>query len=150
VALYGVGGSQGSGIRPNAVVSLHGRIVEIREVRDGETVSYGAAWRAQGTRRIATASAGYGDGVRRSLSNRGVALVRDTRVPIAGIVTMDMTMLDVTGVECAVGDRATFLGRQVDEELPIADVAALGGLSPYELLVGLRLRAPREYRGAGA
>jgi alanine racemase len=79
-----------------------------------------------------------------------VALVRDTRVPIAGIVTMDMTMLDVTGVDCAVGDRATFLGRQVEEELPIAEVADLGGLSPYEQLVGLRLRAPREYFGAGA
>jgi alanine racemase len=150
VALYGVGGGPGSGMTPNAVASLHSRIVEIRDLLDGETVSYGATWRASGARRIATVSAGYADGVRRSLSNRGVALVRDTRVPIVGIVTMDMTMLDVTGVDCAVGECATFLGRQGAAELTIAEVAERGELSPYELLVGLRLRAAREYRGASA
>jgi alanine racemase len=58
---------------------------------------------------------------------------------------MDMTMLDVTGVDCSIGDVATFLGRQQSEELRIADVAAAGELSPYEVLVGLGLRAPRIY-----
>ena len=99
----------------------------------------GAPWR------IATVSAGDADGVRRSLSNRGVALVNGVRAAIAGVVTMDMTMLDVTGIDCQIGDVATFLGRQGNEELLIADVAASGGLSPYELLVGLRLRANRVY-----
>jgi alanine racemase len=127
------------------VASLHGRIVEIRDVAEGETVSYGGTWTAQGTRRIATVSAGYADGVRRHLGNRGVALVNGMRAPIAGVVTMDMTMLDVTGIACNVGDVATFVGRQGDHVLPIMDVAASGDLSPYELLVGLKLRAPRVY-----
>jgi alanine racemase len=127
------------------VASLHARIVELRAVDAGETVSYGATWRAHGSRRIATVAAGYADGIRRSLSNRGAALVNGARAPIAGIVTMDMTMLDVTNIDCAVGDVATFLGRQGNQEITIADFAAAGDLSPYEVLVGLKLRAPRVY-----
>lgn len=150
VALYGVGGGEGSGVRPEAVASLHARIAEIRDVESGESVSYGASWRADGWRRIATAAAGYADGVRRSLSNRGSALVNGRRVSIAGVVTMDMTMLDVTGVDCSVGDVATFIGRQGDAELPVDDVARSGDLSPYELLVGLGLRAPRLYLDGSA
>ena len=145
VALYGVGGGAESRITPEPVASLHGRVVETRDVPEGETVSYGATWKASGWKRVATVAAGYADGVRRSLSNRGCALVHGRRAPIAGIVTMDMTMLDVTGIECAVGDVATFIGRQGEAELPIAEVAAAAELSPYEVLVGLRLRAPRIY-----
>jgi alanine racemase len=145
VALYGVGGGAGSSVTPEGVASFHARIVELRDVEDGGTVSYGATWRADGWRRIATVAAGYADGIRRSLSNQGFALVNGVRAPIAGIVTMDMTMLDVTDIECAVGDVATFLGRQGNHELTIAEVATAGELSPYELLVGLGLRAPRVY-----
>jgi alanine racemase len=148
VALYGVNEGTGAGSTPNAVASLHARIVEIREVGPGDTVSYGATWRAEGRHRIATVSAGYADGIRRSLSNKGVALVNEQFVPIAGIVTMDMTMLDVTGVDCQVGDAATFLGRQGNAELSIAEVAEHAQLSQYELLVGLRLRATRVYSGS--
>ena len=146
VALYGVSEGSGAGATPNGVASLHARIVEVREVEPGDTVSYGATWRAEGRQRIATVSAGYADGIRRSLSNKGVAIVNNQYVPIAGVVTMDMTMLDVTGVECNVGNVATFLGHMGDLELPIAEVAEHSGLSPYELLVGLRLRAARVYK----
>jgi alanine racemase len=149
VALYGVGGGAGSSVAPGAVASLHARIVEVRGIEAGETVSYGATWRADSARRIATVAAGYADGIRRSLSSRGAALVNGERAPIAGIVTMDMTMLDVTGIDCAVGDAATFLGRQGHRELAIADFASAGELSPYEVLVGLGLRAPRVYVDAG-
>jgi alanine racemase len=150
VSLYGVGGGTGAGIKPESVASLHARIVEIRDVPDGESVSYGATWKASGWKRVATVAAGYADGIRRSLSNRGCALVNGRRAPIAGIVTMDMTMLDVTGLDCSVGDVATFIGRQRDAELSIAEVAATGELSPYEVLVGLRLRAPRIYLDGSA
>lgn len=150
VALYGVGGGAGAETEPEAVASLHARIVEIRDVEDRETVSYGATWRATGWRRVATAAAGYADGIRRSLSNRGAALIHGQKVPIVGVVTMDMTMLDVTGIDCSIGDVATFLGGQDGQALRIADVAAAGDLSPYEVLVGLGLRAPRIYLGGDA
>jgi alanine racemase len=145
VFLYGVGGGAGASVRPEPVAHLRARVVEVRDVAVGETVSYSATWRAAAPCRIATVAAGYADGVRRSLSNRGVALVRGCRAPIAGLVTMDMTMLDVTGMACEVGDTATFLGRDGEASLDISDVAASAGLSPYEVLVGLRLRAQRIY-----
>jgi alanine racemase len=67
---------------------------------------------------------------------------------VAGIVTMDMTMLDVTGVPCAIGDIATFIGRDGASLITVEDAAALGELSPYELLTGLGQRLEHSYRGA--
>lgn len=145
VFLYGVGGCSGAEVRPEPVAQLRARVVELRELQSGETVSYGATWCASGVRRIATVAAGYADGLRRSLSNRGAALVRGRRAPIAGIVTMDMTMLDVTEIPCEIGDAATLLGRDGTDELSIDEVARTAEVSPYEFLVGLRLRAPRVY-----
>jgi alanine racemase len=147
VFLYGVGGDAGSAVVPQPVASLRARVVELRTIEDGESVSYGATYRAHGRRRIATLACGYADGYRRSLGNRGVAIVRGRRVPVAGVVTMDMTMLDVTDVPCEVGDVATLIGRDGDEEVDVNDVARLADLSPYEILVGLKLRVPRRYLG---
>ena len=67
--------------------------------------------------------------------------------PVVGFVTMDMTMVDVTDKSCQVGDVVTFLGRDGPSLLAVADVAAAGGFSPYEVLTGLRGRLPRVYVG---
>lgn len=146
VFLYGVGGGAGAEVCPEPVAHLRARVVDLREVRPGETVSYGATWRASAVRRVATVAAGYADGLRRSLSNRGAAIIRGHRVPIAGVVTMDMTMLDVTDIRCEIGDVATLLGRDGTDVLGIDEVAGTAEVSPYEFLVGLRLRAPHVYR----
>jgi len=133
---------------PEPVAHLRARIVDVREVHDGEPVSYGATWRATGTRQIATVAAGYADGYRRALSNRGVALVHGREAPVVGRVTMDMTMLDVTDAPCVIGDTVTLLGRDGDRVLTVDEVARRGELSPYELLLGLRLRLPPRYAPA--
>jgi alanine racemase len=78
----------------------------------------------------------------------GSGLVRGARVPIAGVVSMDMAMLDVTGIDCGIGEVVTFLGTSGDACLTAEEVAAAGRLSPYELLTGLQLRLPRHYLGA--
>ncbi|HUQ81007.1 MAG TPA: alanine racemase [Gemmatimonadaceae bacterium] len=145
VFLYGVGSGEGATIWPEPVVSLRARVIETRTISDGECVSYTASWHASGERRIATLGIGYADGYRRALSNRGQALIRGKRASIAGIVTMDMIMLDVTGMECEVGDVATLIGRDGDDELTVNDVAATAQVLSYELLVGLKLRVPRMY-----
>jgi alanine racemase len=124
------------------VVHLRARVVDIRDVAPGETVSYGATWTASRPSRIATITAGYADGYRRHLSNRGEVLVGGVRCPVAGRVTMDMIMVDVTGVPCEVGDVATLLGADGTDCLSTEQVAAAAELSPYELLVGLALRVP--------
>jgi alanine racemase len=145
VFLYGVANVEGGPLVPEPVAAVRARIVELRTVADGEPVSYGATWRARGERRIATVPVGYADGYRRSLSNRAEALLNGRRIPVAGRVTMDMTMFDVTDTEAALGDVETLLGRDGGEVITVAELAQRSELSPYEILTGLRERLPRRY-----
>jgi alanine racemase len=145
VFLYGVNNLDPTEFKSEPVAALRGRIVELRAVMDGETVSYDATWAAKGRRRIATIPIGYADGYRRVLSNKGVGLLRGKRVPVVGNVTMDMTMLDVTDVPCEIGDIVTLVGRDGSDSITVNEVAALGGISPYEVLTSLRARLPRRY-----
>jgi alanine racemase len=164
VAPAGGGPSRRPVLVSEPVASLHARIAELRTIGAGETVSYGGTYTARARARIATVPVGYGDGYRRAFGNAGAALVRGHRVPVVGMVTMDMTLLDVTGIACETGDIATLLGRApatVPAPLlakrpptvplaprPVVDLVGAAhdaGLSPYELLTGLRLRLPRVY-----
>jgi alanine racemase len=145
VFLYGVTSGADPRIAPEPVVSVRARIVDLRTIRDGETVSYGGTYRANGERRIATLSIGYADGYRRVLGNRAAAIVRGVRVPLVGVVTMDMTMLDVTGLDCRVGDAATLIGADGDERIDVMEIASIAEMSPYEILTGLRGRLARRY-----
>jgi alanine racemase len=147
IFLYGVSSGNSPAIVPEPVVTLQARIVDLRTIREGDTVSYGGTYRADGDRQIATLGIGYADGYRRALSNRGNALLSGQRVPIAGSVTMDMTMIDVTDVPCAIGDVATLIGADGDDQIDVSEVAALGEISPYEVLTSLRGRLPRRYVG---
>ena len=145
VFLYGV--HSGAGVRVEPVAAMRARVVDLRRVLDGETVSYDGAWTARGERRIATLAIGYGDGYRRALGNRGTVLLRGRPAPVVGHVTMDMTMVDVTDLPCELGDVTALLGTDGEQALGVVEVARAGGLSPYELLTGLRGRLPRRYLG---
>lgn len=128
------------------VMTLSARIVFIKTVPPGTTVSYGRTWTARRQSRIATVSIGYGDGLPRALSNRGAALVRGVAAPIAGRICMDMTMLDVTDIpDAACGDEAVFWGRQGDAVLSVSDAAAAIDTIPYELTCRVTGRVPRVY-----
>jgi alanine racemase len=150
IFLYGVASRADGPLVPEPVAAMRARIVEIRTLSEGDTVSYGATWRAPGVRRIATVPVGYADGYRRALGNRGVALLGGQRIPVVGRVTMDMTMLDVTDTDAALGDIVTLLGRDGEDVVTASELAALGDLSPYELLTGLRTRLPRLHRDTEA
>ncbi len=145
IGLYGAFVAETLGLEQT--VHLRARVVDIRHVRDGETVSYGGTYTAHGVRRIATIAAGHGDGYRQAFSGKGHVLLHGVPVPVAGIVSMDMTMLDVTDARCEIGDVATLIGRDGAGCFSTDDVARAGGISPYELLVGLALRAPRIHFG---
>ena len=147
VFLYGVSSEHSPSIVPAPVVAVRARVVDLRTIADGESVSYGATYRAVGARRIATLAIGYADGYRRSVSNKADVLIHGTRVPLAGVVTMDMTMIDVTDVPCAIGDVATLVGDDGDDHIDVSEIARHAGLSPYEVLTGLRGRLPRRYTG---
>lgn len=146
--LYGLGSGPSAALQPEPVVHIRGRILELRDVAAGESVSYNAMWTAPEPRVIATVAVGYGDGYRRHLSNVGRGLLAGREVPLVGAVSMDMTMFDVTDLGAKVGDVVTLLGRDGGQLLNIEDVAALGGFSPYELITGLRQRLQRIYSGA--
>lgn len=138
IFLYG--GSAG-GEPPRPVASLRAPVVALRGVKPGDPVSYNAEWRARSPATIATIAAGYADGVPRSLGNRGVIEVNGRHLPIAGRVTMDMTMvLAEPGVE--VGQEAILWGGSVS----LDEQAARAGTISYELLTSLQRRVARVYR----
>jgi len=143
IFLYG--GVAGEGLpAPAPVASLRARIVLLREAVAGSTVGYGATYSARGPERWATVAIGYGDGLPRLLGNRGEGLVRGRRVPIIGRISMDVTVLNVTGIEgVEVGDVVTFFGRDGEEEIALEEVAAHAQTINYEILTGLTQRPPR-------
>jgi len=149
VFLYGVGSGEGAQLLPEPVVHVRARVLETHDLNDGDTVSYTAAWRAVGRRRVATLGIGYADGYRRALGNKGPALIGGRRTTVAGVVTMDMTMIDITDIPCEPGDAVTLIGRAGNELITVEQVATCADfMSPYEVLTGLRQRLPRCYHEA--
>lgn len=135
IFLYGGGAGSDT---PLPVAALRARVVSVRRIVAGESVSYGGTWRASAPTTIATVAAGYADGVLRVLGNRGVAELNGRRAPIRGTVTMDMTMLE-TDDEVGIGDVATFYGGLVT----LDEQAEAAGTVSYELLTSLGSRLER-------
>jgi alanine racemase len=131
-------------LRP--VMSLRARIINIRNVPAGDGVGYGSKFLPTRASKIAVLAAGYGDGIHRSLGNKGSVLVRGVLAPIVGIVSMDVTMVDVTEVpDVALGDVATLYGTDGDHVLPANLVARGIGTVTSDLLCAVSARVPRIY-----
>jgi alanine racemase len=131
-------------LRP--VMSLRARIISIRNVPPGDGVGYGSKFLPVRASKIAVLAAGYGDGIHRSLGNKGSVLVRGVLAPIVGIVSMDVTMIDVTDVpDVALGDVATFYGTDGEHVLPANLVARGIGTVTSDLLCAVSARVPRIY-----
>jgi alanine racemase len=135
----------GFDLRP--VLSLVTRIAYLKKVPAGVPISYGRTFVTKRESLIATVPIGYADGYSRGLSNRGEALVRGRRVPVAGRVCMDMIMLDVTDVpSVAEGDEVALIGCQGQERITADDLAGWTGTIAYEVLCGIGARVPRIVR----
>jgi len=129
---------------PEPVVSLHARVVHVRDAPEGTTLGYGSTYASCGPERWATLSIGYGDGLPRALGNRGSAMLAGARVPIIGRISMDVTVVDITGVSAVEeGTVATLIGSQGSDAITLDDVAELAGTISYEVLTGLTPRLPR-------
>jgi alanine racemase len=128
------------------VMSLRARIINIRNVPEGAGVGYNETFIAKRPSRIAVLAAGYGDGIHRSLGNRGSVLVRGTLAPIVGIISMDVTMIDVTDVPGAeLGDVATIYGSDGEHVRPANVIARSIGTVTSDLLCAVSQRVPRLY-----
>jgi alanine racemase len=148
VFLYG--GAAGPGLPvPRPVVRLRARVLAVRRVGAGESVSYGGLWTAPAATRVATLGIGYADGVRRSLgiSGRGAALVGGGRCRFVGAVTMDLTMVEIGARPVAVGDVATLIGEAEGEggQITLEEFASWGDELHREVLTSLGPRLPRVY-----
>jgi alanine racemase len=145
--LYGVspfGRSSGAeyGLRP--AMTLHSRIIAVKDLAVGEQVGYGGDWTAARPTRLAIAAVGYGDGYPRSLSSGTPVLVNGERAALAGRVSMDMIAIDVTDLAKApgMGDTVTLWG----EGLPVEEVALWAETIPYTLLCGVSRRVAAALR----
>jgi alanine racemase len=153
IALYGVLPDPASrptvDLRP--ALSLVSQVVYFKVVPAGQTVSYGGTWAPAADTRVVTVPIGYGDGFPRALSSRGEVLIRGRRHPIVGRICMDQFMVDIGPEGTAYNeDAVVMIGAQDGQAIRCEDVAQAAGTIPYEILVGLNSRIPREYVGGDA
>lgn len=139
IGLYGVDPA-GKNTNLLPVATLKTIISQIKKIEKGETIGYGRAGMAQHAMRLATIAIGYADGFSRAFSGGiGEVLINGVRAPVVGNVCMDMTMVDVTGIDAFEGDEAIVFGPQ----LPIETIARKIGTIPYEILTSTSDRVKR-------
>jgi alanine racemase len=148
ITLYGLYPSEAveRSLSLKPVMSFKAKVIQLRDVKKGTGISYLHTFKAQKDMRIATLSVGYGDGYPRHLSNRGEVLIRGQRAAIVGVVTMDLTMVDVTHIEgVKVGDLATLFGTDGEGEISVQELAKLSGTINYEIVLRVGNSVPRLY-----
>lgn len=127
------------------VIEWKSPIIFLKEVPAGAGLSYGHAFHTEQSSVIATVPIGYGDGLPRGLSNQLEVLVRGTRCPQVGRITMDMSLIDVTALrgQVKLGDEVVIIGRQGKEEITAEELAAKLGTINYEIVTAIAHRVPR-------
>ncbi len=129
------------------VLSWKTRVVYLKDIPAGASISYNRSFRAKEPMKVATLPLGYGDGFMRALSNKACVLIKGQRCRVLGNVTMDMLMVDVTRVPGVnVGDEVVVVGRQGSEEITLKELADLAGTIDYEICTQINARVPRVYK----
>lgn len=129
------------------ILQLRARVIAVKKVPAGSSISYGRTFFTRRESLIATVSVGYADGYPRLLSNRGVMIAKGQRAPVVGRVCMDMTMLDATEApSLSVGDWVTVIGEEGGEAVWADELARQAETIPYEILCGIGERVPRIYK----
>lgn len=140
ISLYGVSASGLDGLRN--VCSLKTTILQIKNIKKGETVGYGRKGHFDYDASIATIRIGYADGLSRQFGNGvGCVIVNGKKAPIVGNICMDLTMIDITGIDVKEGDIVTIFG----SDLPVTDLAAQINTIPYEILTSISHRVKHIY-----
>ncbi len=131
---------------PRPVATVRARVVSVRELPPGASVSYGGDWTAVAATRVATVAIGYADGIPRSVQSRAAILLGGVRRPVVGRVTMDFVMADVgPGSDVAPGDVATIIGSDGREVITLDEFSGWASTVSYEILTRLGRRLSREY-----
>jgi len=128
------------------ILTLKSKIVFLKEVASGTSISYGRKYFTKDKMRIATIPIGYGDGYSRGLTNVGEVVIRGKRFPVVGVVCMDQIMVDVGhDTDIHVGDEVVLIGTNGDENISVWELASKSGTNAYEFLTGLAARVARQY-----
>ncbi len=151
--LYGLGGDvlPKEIIKPNLkpVMSLHTRIAHLKNVPNGETLGYSRTFLTERDSVIATVPIGYRDGYRRSLSNRGRVIVKDSFAPVVGRISMDWTIIDVTEIrDVKINDEVILIGEQNERKITAEELAKKSETISYEITCGINRRVARKYVGS--
>ncbi len=138
------GGTLRLGVKP--VLTWKTRILSMRNFAANQALGYGGTYVTKAPAHVAVLPVGYADGYNRQLSNRGRVIVRDHYAPIIGSISMDLTLVDVTGIpEIAVGDEVILLGTRDGLSVDALEHARIANSSPYEILCNISKRVPRRY-----
>jgi alanine racemase len=128
------------------VLSLKSVVSMVKNIKKGDSVSYGRIFTAEHDMKIATVPVGYADGYPRYLSDKGYALISGKRVRIIGRICMDQMMLDVSELDnVKIGDVVTLIGKDTGEKITAEDIAELGNTISYEIICGFTPRVERKY-----
>jgi alanine racemase len=141
MALYGLNPLPETKSPVKPVVSLHTRLLQVKDVPPGETIGYGAAHECRGRTRVGTVALGYADGFLRSNSGKGALYFGDAPCPIIGRVSMDLVTVDLGVADAQPGDMLEVLGPHRDADA----LAAIAGTIGYEILTSLGRRYERVY-----
>ncbi len=134
-------------IKLKPAMSLKTRVVFIKDIPPGRSISYGRTFISQRHTKIATLPIGYADGYNRGVSNKAQALVHGQFAPVVGKVTMDQTMIDVGHIKgVKVGDEVVLIGKQGRHEIQVEKLARLAGTIAYDFICGISNRVPRIYK----
>ena len=135
---------------PKPVMSMKTRVVQVKTLPAGESISYGCTYTTEKETIVATLCAGYADGVTRVLSNNGEVLIRGKRAKIIGRVCMDQFMVDVTDIpQVEAGDTATIFGTDGDETISVDEIAKKANTINYEIICNINSRVTRVYMKNG-
>ena len=156
VALYGYylpfqragrevsGGTLRLPVKP--ILTWKTRILSLRDFAANQPLGYGATYVTKAPAHVAVLPVGYADGYNRQLSNRGRVIVREHYAPIVGRISMDLTLVDVTGIPgVTVGDEVILLGECAGLSVDALEHAELANSTPYEILCNISKRVPRRY-----
>ena len=149
LALYGISPSEtadaGAGLEP--AMTLETRVMAVKDVPAGTALGYGGRFVTSRASTIVTLPIGYHDGFRRSFSGRVRVLLRGNELPVVGAVSMDLTLVDATGVGARPGESVVCLGADGAARVSAWDLARAAETIPYEVLCGIGSRVPRVYTG---
>ena len=144
--LAGIDPSRTTRLRP--ALTLTAPVVAVRRVRAGSPVGYGHSWAAPADTNLGLLPVGYADGLPRAASGQAEIMVRGRRCPVAGLISMDQTVIDLRSQQVHPGEIATVFGPGTSGEPTVADWAAWAGTIEHEIVTGIGARVHRQVTGA--